>query len=118
MRTILVSLSVMGIIGAAAVAFAMRQDTVTVTLDNESDFAIHHFFLSPTEQEEWGIDQLRQHVIEPGESFNLNSIPCNEYDARLVDEDGDDCILMEVEVCDEEVLEITNDDLLECEGWS
>lgn len=118
MRTILVSLSVIALIAVNLAGFAMEQESVTVTVENQSDFAIYHFFLSPTEQEEWGIDQLRQHVIAPGESFNLNGIPCNDYDAKLVDEDGDECVLPQVEVCDVEVWEVTNDDLLECEGWS
>lgn len=63
-------------------------------------------------------DQLGDHVIKNGGSLTLTGIPCDEYDVKLVDEDGDECIVEAVDVCgeDDEWL-ITDDDLLECEGY-
>lgn len=91
---------------------------VNVTIKNKSDWEIHHFFLSPTEQEKWGPDQLGDEVIEAnGGSFLLHSIPCAAYDVKLVDEDGDECEVADVDICsNNQSWTITNDALLECEG--
>jgi hypothetical protein len=93
---------------------------VNVTIKNKSDWEIHHFFLSPVEQEEWGPDQLGDEVIDAnGGSFLLHSIPCASYDIKLIDEDGDECVVADVDICgNNQAWTITSDDLLECEGES
>ena len=69
----------------------------------------------PAEQNEWGPDQLRDEVIGSGDSFRLTGIPCDEFDVRLVDEDGDECVVMGVDICgSNEQWEIESSDLLEC----
>jgi hypothetical protein len=89
-----------------------------VTVHNDSDFAIFHFFLSSSAEDEWGPDQLGDHVIKNGGSFTLTSIPCDEYDVKLVDEDGDECVVEAVDVCgDDDEWLITDEDLLDCEGY-
>jgi hypothetical protein len=89
----------------------------TVVIKNKSDWSIQHFFLSPVETEEWGPDQLGDHVINTGDTFTLKGVPCDSYDVRLVDEDGDECVVAEVDVCNgQEGWIITNDDLLDCEA--
>lgn len=89
-----------------------------VTVNNESEWAINHFYLSPIDEEEWGPDQLGDEVIGSGESFTLTNVPCDSYDVKLIDEDGDECVVSEVDICgsDDEWV-ITDDDLLECEGY-
>ncbi|HEX7184154.1 MAG TPA: hypothetical protein VF756_20150 [Thermoanaerobaculia bacterium] len=88
-----------------------------VKIKNKSDWEIHHFFLSSVDDEEWGPDQLGDDVIGTGESFELRKIPCGSYDVMLVDEDGDECIVSEVDVCSgSEGWVITNEDLLECQA--
>jgi len=48
----------------------------------------------------------------------LNSIPCDSYDVRLTDEDGDECVVEDVDICGgSEGWVITNAILLECEGF-
>ena len=90
-----------------------------VVIKNKSDWEIHHLFLSPTENEKWGPDQLGDHVIAPGGTFELHSIPCDAYDVMLVDEDGDECVVPEVDICSGQAgWVISNDDLLECEAES
>jgi hypothetical protein len=110
---------------AGAMVFACLSATAAhagkkanVTVHNKSDFAIHNFFLSPSDQEHWGPDQLGDDVIGNGAKFTITQIPCNTYDVKLVDEDGDECIVAEVDICggaDNWV--INEDDLLECEGY-
>lgn len=89
-----------------------------VTVHNDSEWAILHFFLSSSADEEWGPDQLGDHVIKNGGSFTLTGVPCDEYDVKLVDEDGDECEIGGVDICGEDdEWVITDEDLLECEGY-
>lgn len=105
-----------GAIGATAVA----QDELasTVTIVNDSDWAIHYLYLSPTSDNEWGPDQLGDEVIAPnGGTFELHSIPCDTYDVKLVDEDGDECVVGAVDLClDDDVWHITSAKLLACQS--
>lgn len=89
-----------------------------VTVHNNSKFAIHNFFMSPSEQDHWGPDQLGKGTIGNGAKFTLMQIPCDTYDVKLVDEDADECVISEVDICggsDDWV--ITDEDLLDCEGY-
>lgn len=89
-----------------------------VTVHNNSEFAIHNFFLSPSEQDHWGPDQLGDQVIGQGDQFTLTDIPCDNYDVKLVDEDEDECIVPDVDICGGNGhWNITDEDLLDCEGY-
>lgn len=91
----------------------------TVKVVNKSDWQIDQFFLSSSEEDEWGPDQLGEEVIGSGESFSLKSIPCDTYDIMLVDEDGDECVVEEVDICGgAETWTITNKILLGCQEAS
>ena len=90
-----------------------------VKVVNKSDWEIHHFFLSSTEEDEWGPDQLGDDVIGKDESFTLKNIPCDSYDVKLVDEDGDECVVDDVDICGgAESWTITNKILLGCQAAS
>jgi hypothetical protein len=90
----------------------------TVTVVNQSQWGIYHFFLSPADTDQWGPDQLGDHVIEPNTSAKLDGVPCDVYDVKLVDQDGDECIVGGVEVCsgDHQWI-VTSEDLAVCEGY-
>ena len=90
----------------------------TVKIINQSKWEIHHVFLSSVEDEEWGPDQLGEEVLAKGDSFTITDIPCDLYDVKVVDEDGDECIIEQVDLCgDDSYWKITDKDLLECEGY-
>jgi hypothetical protein len=75
-------------------------------------------YLSPEDKETWGADQLGEQVIEPGESFTLKNIPCGEYDIKVVDEDGDACVIEGIVMCkDHTHWDLTNKELAKCQGW-
>lgn len=110
------AIAVLAIIAVTPFA-AFGQDAV-ITIVNRSSWDIHHLYLSPVDVDEWGPDQLGEHVIESGGKFQLYGIECDVYDIMIVDEDGDECVLEVVELCDEEAKwVITNDELLGCQGW-
>jgi hypothetical protein len=98
--------------------YAGASDLATVKVLNKSKWAIHHFYLSPEDEEAWGPDQLGDDVLESGSSLTLTDIECDIWDIRVVDEDGDECEIRGVALCDEDAIwKITDDELLTCEGW-
>jgi hypothetical protein len=101
---------------ATLVAGSVAARDASVTIRNESNWDIIQLFLSSTSDHEWGPDQLGLQIIASGESFRLRRIPCDDYDVRIVDEDGDVCILQSVRLCgNRQVWTITDADLLACQ---
>ena len=100
----------------AGSAQAGKFDSV-VTVKNSSLWEIHQMYLSSVDEEEWGPDQLGEQVIDAqGGKFSLSGVPCDSYDVRLVDEDGDECVVREVDLCgDNETWTISDEDLLACQ---
>ena len=81
-----------------------QRRTATVTIRNNSSWNLHHFYVSPHDQNTWGPDQLGDEVIANGESFTITDIPCDAYDLKLVDEDGDQCIITDIDLCNENLV--------------
>jgi hypothetical protein len=101
--------------GAASAKGSKLEARVTVV--NESLWAIHELYLSSTDDTEWGPDQLGPTtVIGTGERYMINRIPCDTYDVKLIDEDGDECVVGGVALCaDSDTWVITDEDLLACQ---
>ena len=92
--------------------------TAAVKIVNKSAWEIHEFYLAPTgPDDDWGADQLHKSVISAKSgTFTLQSIPCDTYDVKLVDEDGDACEVEKVNICGgSETWTITDNDLLKCQ---
>jgi hypothetical protein len=110
------SLAVLLLCSLTTPMFAARKATVKII--NQSKWEIHHIYLSSTEEQEWGPDQLEDDVLSKGQSLTLTNIPCDLYDIQVVDEDGDECVIEEVDLCgDHSYWKITDKALLECEGY-
>lgn len=108
-------LTLLAMLVAAGAAEARRSDS-DVTFVNRSSWDIYEIYLSAVDEDEWGPDQLEDGILESGASFLLHSIPCDDYDVLLIDEDGDECTLEGVDLCgDSEEWVITDEDLLACE---
>jgi hypothetical protein len=89
-----------------------------ITIYNQSRWEIHYLFLSPSNNPNWGPDQLEDDILAPGEYLELSGIDCDTYDVRLVDEDGDECIVEGIDICAEDSgWHITNQALLACQGY-
>jgi hypothetical protein len=90
----------------------------TVKIINQSKWEIHHIFLSSSDNEQWGPDQLEDEILSKGDSLTLTNIDCDLYDIKVVDEDGDECIIAQADLCnDNSYWKITDKALLECEGY-
>jgi uncharacterized protein (DUF2141 family) len=88
-----------------------------VVIKNSSSWVLTELYVSSTGEDEWGPDQLEEQVIGSGETFKLNGVPCGEYDVKVVDEDGDSCVLEEVALCGgEDAWEVEDDVLLGCQA--
>lgn len=93
------------------------QNRYSLKLNNRSKFDIYHLQVSSTEEDEWGPDQLGDTVLEAGTSFTLTNIKPGEYDIRVIDEDGDKCVLNNVKIFEDSHWDITTARLLQCEGF-
>ena len=106
--------TLLAILAGGAVEAARSDSDVTFT--NRSSWDIYEIYISAVGESEWGEDQLEDGVLESGDSFLLYSIPCDDYDILLIDEDGDECVLEEVGLCgDSEEWVIRDKDLLACQ---
>jgi hypothetical protein len=105
-----VSLAVFGTVSTA------NAKPVDVDFINKSQWTIEEMYLSPTHEDKWGPDQLGEKLIKPGESFKLTGIPENKYDFKLIDEDGDECIVANLKVAQDSTLKITDENLLDCQS--
>jgi hypothetical protein len=113
-RSRFVALVAVFAVGLASIAVAANS---TVTINNKSKWQIDQFFMSPADTDEWGPDQLGDKVIGTGQSFTLTDVPCNKFDIKIVDEDGDECELRGISLCaNSATWNITDQELLTCEG--
>ena len=111
-------LTLLALLLATSAFAAPKKGKATVKIINQSKWEIHHIYLSSSSDDEWGPDQLEDEVLVKGESLTLSGIPCDDYDIKVVDEDGDECVIEAVELCnDQSYWKITDKDLLECEGY-
>jgi hypothetical protein len=106
------------VLSALALPSLAAPKKASVKIINQSKWEIHHVFLSSTDDESWGEDLLEDEILAKGDSLTVTHITCDLYDVKVVDEDGDECIIEEVDLCgDESYWKITDKDLLECEGY-
>jgi len=87
-----------------------------VKVYNDTNWSIDHFYLSEANDRSWGPDQLGEDLIQPGESFELTGIPDDVYDLKLVDEEGDECIVGGIEIASSAKVHINNEDLIDCQS--
>lgn len=91
-------------IGITLSAFAVPAlaEDVNFNLINSSEYQIDEFYASPANDENWGDDILGQDVLEGGKSGTVTiadgSEEC-EYDLKAVDEDGEEHILEDLDLC-------------------
>ncbi|HXT22868.1 MAG TPA: hypothetical protein VN811_03600 [Thermoanaerobaculia bacterium] len=110
----------LAVVLAAALPLAARaaaKESADVKITNRTDWEIHELYFSSVDDENWGPDQLGEYDIGKGESYTLQEIPCDDYDVKIVDEAGDECIVPAVDICGEgQQWTITSGDLLKCQA--
>lgn len=78
--------------------FITVEPNASVLVVNDSDFTIVDVQLAPAGFPELGENLLRGDVLFPGEELLLG-VPCDVYDALVVDEDGVECRLYDLDLC-------------------
>jgi hypothetical protein len=90
----------------------------SLMIQNDSDFAFIELNISPVDSNSWGADLLGVDVLLPGEAVEITNIDCDDYDVRIVDEDGDECIIDDYSMCfDADIWVIDNAMLAICTAF-
>jgi hypothetical protein len=79
-------------------AYAQSKSSDVVIVNN-SNREVHHLYVSPSDDDAWGPDQLDPDVLARKDSLTLKNIPCDEYDFKIVDKKGAICVIEAVFVC-------------------
>jgi hypothetical protein len=105
------------LLAAAATAIAVAPSyAYDWTIENSSAWDIHRVYISPCGNQYWGQDRLGERAImRTGDEYVLRNVGGGCYDVKLVDEDGDTCVINNVRINGNESWEITNQNLLRCQ---
>lgn len=104
---------------AATAAFAEAPEwwTSTLKLKNASGYAIEELYITPWDELRWGPNLLREE-LDPGEAVTLTDIDCDRYDLKLIDDEGDACVIQDVDLCLEDAkFSLTDRVLASCTGF-
>lgn len=70
----------------------------SLTLYNESSYALDEVYLAEEFDSDWGPNLLRSPLF-PGDELVIVDIECGTYDALVVDETGVECELRNLDLC-------------------
>lgn len=110
--------SVVLVLFVVSIPLYARRKNGAATVSNFSKWEIHHIYVAESQSDNWGPDRLRGRVLANGASITIGNLACDTYDLKIVDEDGDECVIEEYDLCNGTThWRITDKDLLECEGY-
>lgn len=89
----------------------------SITIQNMSSYDIYRLYMSSSSNPSWGEDHLGTNILPANGGTVTLTMPCDTYDIKLVDEDGDECTVMRQPLCSDNAWVITNQELLSCEGY-
>ena len=102
---------------ASGCLVAKKDTTVadaSLRIDNDSSYALYGIYITPTNVDSWGLDWLGADILYPGDSITIN-LDCDYYDVKMVDEDGVECEVYDVDLCyNDTAWSITNTYLDSC----
>ena len=101
LSTAFVVLSIfIGIVVCTPMPSRAHAPATSITIVNNSVREIHHVYLSATDQNNWGSDQLVHSVIPAnGGSFTINDVSCSGSTIKVIAEDEDGCFSYQVVSC-------------------
>lgn len=99
----------------AAVSFHAVADH-NIKLVNQTGWDIHAVYMSPASMDDWGPDYLGSEILETGDSLTLTDVGTGTWDLLIVDMDGDQCKVMDVEISASETVAISGADLAGCQA--
>lgn len=105
------------IVGSAFASIAKAE--VHITLVNRSAWTLYEVYMTASDYQYWGDDLLEtsgEVVLIHGESVTIEVPSAGLWDLKIVDEDGDECVLTGVQIYADEYVELTSSMLLGCYG--
>lgn len=87
----------------------------SIELINQTGWDIHEIYMSPSSQDDWGDDYLGSEILETGDSLTVTDVASGQWDLRIVDMDGDECMLTDVHITASESVSISAEDLVGCQ---
>ncbi len=102
------------LLGAALAAAVPVAHAADFTIRNETLWDIHRLYISSSDDNDWGPDQLEDDILRSGQSLKLGGVSCDTYDVKMIDEDGDTCELRGVKMCGDQAWTLTNEAWLQC----
>jgi hypothetical protein len=112
---VLTSCFLAGLLSLSISAFAQYE---SIRFQNRSLWNIRNLYVSDIGSSSWGQDVLGRGILSSGSDFLYYRMNPGHYDLKLVDQDGDVCILRNVAVFDDRVFTFNSRTLLDCEGRS
>jgi hypothetical protein len=82
------------------------------TVNNQTTLQMFRLFVSPCGSDLWGPNLLAAGILEPGKSHVVRDLAGTCHEAKLVDEDGDVCVV----AVRGEALAVTKPFLIKCQG--
>ena len=110
-------LTVVGLLATVPFLSGARTATTTnITMVNNSSRQIRHVYLSPSNQDNWGSDQLGGSMIgSGGGSYTISDVACSQTDIKVIAEDENGCFLYHNVSCGQNsTWTITNDAAPDC----
>ena len=90
-----------GMVAAVPLFSRTMTPATSVTIANNSGMEIRHVYLSPTDNDNWGPDQLNGDVIANGHSFALSNVACDAASIKVIAEDQNGCFFYQTVTCGE-----------------
>jgi hypothetical protein len=101
----------------AALPLLASARTASITIVNNSSREVAHVYLSHSDQDDWGQNQLGESSIGSGQSFTISNVSWDQPQLKVVAEDGDGCFLYGiVSTTDGSTWTITNNTARDCGG--
>lgn len=89
--------------------------TASITIVNNSSHEIRHVYISHVNSDDWSTDQLGSSAIQPGQSYALQNVACDQGQVKVIGEDKDGCFLSGVVSCtSDSTWTITNSTPADC----
>jgi hypothetical protein len=114
-RVVILCAALLALAAFSSARTARISVSTSVNIVNNSNKEIRNVYLSYVNTDEWGVNQLGDSTIPPGQSFSLNNVTCDQQQVKVIAEDQDGCFLSTVVSCgSSSTWSITNDMARDC----
>jgi hypothetical protein len=79
------------VFAAAPLLSSARVRSASITVANNSGRSIIHVYLSHTDADDWGANQLGDSPVASGESYTISGVSWDGSQIKVVAEDGNGC---------------------------